>query len=94
MTLARNPGFVAIAVAIFSLGSASVTALFSVVDKVLLEQLSYRDPDRLVQLITVSAELSRIGINGCAITLDWGVFAFTAPISVLVGIACRLIPVT
>jgi len=53
-TLRRNPGFTAIAVAMFSLGIGTVSALFSVVDKVLLQPLPYRNPERLVQLITTS----------------------------------------
>jgi macrolide transport system ATP-binding/permease protein len=43
-TLRRNPGFTITAVAMFSLGIGTVSALFSVVDKVLLQPLPYRDP--------------------------------------------------
>ena len=50
----RNPGFAVTALATLSLGIATVSALFSVVDKVLLEPLPYPDPGRLVQLITTS----------------------------------------
>jgi putative ABC transport system permease protein len=53
-TLRRNPVFTVAAVAMFSLGIGTVSALFSVVDKVLLQPLPYRDPERLVQLITTS----------------------------------------
>ena len=53
-TLLRNPGFSVTAVAMLSLGIAAVSALFSVVDKVLLQPLPYKDPERLVQLITTS----------------------------------------
>jgi predicted permease len=50
----RNPAFTLTAFATLSLGIGSVSALFSVVDKVLLEPLPYPDPQRLVQLITTS----------------------------------------
>lgn len=54
-TLRRNPRFAISVLVVLSLGVGTVSALFSVVDKVLLEPLPYRDPDRLVQLITSTA---------------------------------------
>lgn len=48
----RNPRFAVTFLAVLSLGVGTVSALFSVAEKVLLEPLPYPEPDRLVQLTT------------------------------------------
>ena len=49
-TLKRNPGFAAITILVIALGVGANTAIFSVVNAVLLQPLPFKDSDRLVVL--------------------------------------------
>src|SRR5262245_12359683 len=54
--LRRSPSFAAIAIATLGLGAGAATAIFSVVDAVLLKPLPYRQPDHIVTIWETNAE--------------------------------------
>jgi len=55
-TLWRTPGFALTAIIVMALGIGANTALFTVVRSVLLTQLPFKDPDRLIQLYEKSRD--------------------------------------
>src|SRR3954469_23028067 len=79
--LARRPGFALTVFALLSLGIAANTALFSLVDTVLLKPLPYPEPDRLVAVYeTNSAKSQAVSLIAPARIDEWGRMshAFTA----------------
>ena len=63
-SLRRTPVYAAVAILTIAVGIGVTTAVFSVVDGVLLRPLPYPEPDRLVRLSERSAEYARMSFAG------------------------------
>jgi len=74
-TLVRNPGFSTIAILLLALGIGANTAIFSVVDAVLLRPLPYQDSSRIMQIWHVPPAKSFPGMTLFSVSpanyLDW-----------------------
>jgi predicted permease len=64
----KNPGFTAVAVLSLALGIGANTAIFSVLDEVLLRSLPVRNPGELA-LVTLTASDEKIGLAAGAVSL-------------------------
>ena len=67
----RSPGFAATAVLVLTIGIGATTAIFSVVNAVILKPVPFPEPDRLVQLVVTNTERPPSSAGAPATFMHW-----------------------
>ncbi|MDQ2944731.1 MAG: ABC transporter permease, partial [Acidobacteriota bacterium] len=70
-SLRKNPGFTILAIAVLALGIGANTAIFSVVNAVLLRPLAYSEPDRIMTVWTLFTKSGNRGQVSAPDYYDW-----------------------
>jgi putative ABC transport system permease protein len=70
-SLAKSPGFAGLVVLVLALGIGANTAIFSVVNSVLLRPLDFHEPDRIVMLTSAWKNGTRFGQVSAPDFHDW-----------------------
>lgn len=76
--LRNHPGFAAVAVFTLALGIGANTAMFTLVNAVLLRSLPYSDPDRLVQVWTAVPRMGWLDLRRRVSTMDIAASSYSA----------------
>jgi putative ABC transport system permease protein len=85
-TLTRSPGFTAVVVLTLALGIGASTAIFSIVNAVVLRPLAYPEPE---QLVRITSELRRLGATDTGVAAP-ELFDYQARTDVFAGVAGML----
>jgi putative ABC transport system permease protein len=70
--LLKRPGFTTLAITAMAIGTGGVTAMFSVVDTVLLRPLPFTDSERLVSLCETHSSIEQFCVVSPPNAADWG----------------------